>query len=683
MTVEINDTVDRYLISGTGPYAFSFRIFDEDELALTAIGSDGAPFELTIASHYTVTGVDDEAGGSVTLTSSAASTYSGYTLDIRSNTSEYQPTSIRNLGSFLPEIHEDVFDRLARQIQDLSRKIRGAVRVPDNEILDGETPTVASRKGRYLFANAITGAFEWVTSVATTALNQTIFNQYQADSDTYKRTPFEIEAGITPNSYAIDVTDYSNVMRYVSNTVDGINSQAAAFQSAINIAKISGKDVVVPSPPVGAHYVIDAALDCTLSQADALAGVRNSGFTIRGFANPLAVTQGITTPARCAIQLKHTGHGFDCTGSFGINFENLSITTDTTTNPKTCFFLARNASDGGSIHRFRNVRVLGEFTEAILYNYGAEDDQYDSCQFFNYSTAANAKTVVITQSNIRNLTSTFVTIATGARSTLGHFFNGGAFAHVGGQANADVFHLEAVNLFKMIGPHIINRGGRSHIFVDTTNGGSDGMLLIGVSGENSSPDLPDYGIYVGDTVRTTGSWIIANCRFPNAVNSIKSHANVILDGVNFIDVGNSSAGGGIDVDGTLSGSYASLIGGGISAGSFGENNVDILNKVISASGGAHLTLRDTAGGANLKNFRVRSVGGQLVIAALDDVLATVGNAVVITQDGSAVTQITQTATNYTYGTLPGNYANDAAAAAGGVPIGGVYHNSGAMRVRLS
>jgi hypothetical protein len=241
MTVEINDTVDRYLISGTGPYAFSFRIFDEDELALTAIGSDGAPFELTIASHYTVTGVDDEAGGSVTLTSSAASTYSGYTLDIRSNTSEYQPTSIRNLGSFLPEIHEDVFDRLARQIQDLSRKIRGAVRVPDNEILDGETPTVASRKGRYLFANAITGAFEWVTSVATTALNQTIFNQYQADSDTYKRTPFEIEAGITPNSYAIDVTDYSNVMRYVSNTVDGINSQAAAFQSAINIAKISGR----------------------------------------------------------------------------------------------------------------------------------------------------------------------------------------------------------------------------------------------------------------------------------------------------------------------------------------------------------------------------------------------------------------------------------------------------------
>jgi hypothetical protein len=31
----------------------------------------------------------------------------------------------------------------------------------------------------------------------------------------------------------------------------------------------------------------------------------------------------------------------------------------------------------------------------------------------------------------------------------------------------------------------------------------------------------------------------------------------------------------------------------------------------------------------------------------------------------------------------GNYANDAAAAAGGVTIGSLYHNAGALRVRLT
>ena len=30
-----------------------------------------------------------------------------------------------------------------------------------------------------------------------------------------------------------------------------------------------------------------------------------------------------------------------------------------------------------------------------------------------------------------------------------------------------------------------------------------------------------------------------------------------------------------------------------------------------------------------------------------------------------------------------NYATDAAAATGGVPVGGLYHNAGAVRIRLS
>jgi hypothetical protein len=33
--------------------------------------------------------------------------------------------------------------------------------------------------------------------------------------------------------------------------------------------------------------------------------------------------------------------------------------------------------------------------------------------------------------------------------------------------------------------------------------------------------------------------------------------------------------------------------------------------------------------------------------------------------------------------LGSNYANDTAAAAGGIPIGGMYHNAGAIRIRLS
>jgi hypothetical protein len=33
--------------------------------------------------------------------------------------------------------------------------------------------------------------------------------------------------------------------------------------------------------------------------------------------------------------------------------------------------------------------------------------------------------------------------------------------------------------------------------------------------------------------------------------------------------------------------------------------------------------------------------------------------------------------------LGSNYADDTAAAAGGIPIGGMYHNAGAVRIRLT
>jgi hypothetical protein len=41
------------------------------------------------------------------------------------------------------------------------------------------------------------------------------------------------------------------------------------------------------------------------------------------------------------------------------------------------------------------------------------------------------------------------------------------------------------------------------------------------------------------------------------------------------------------------------------------------------------------------------------------------------------------ASGSTNSVLASNYANDGAAAAGGIPIGGMYHNAGAVRIRLT
>ena len=73
------------------------------------------------------------------------------------------------------------------------------------------------------------------------------------------------------------------------------------------------------------------------------------------------------------------------------------------------------------------------------------------------------------------------------------------------------------------------------------------------------------------------------------------------------------------------------------------------------------------------NVVLVAVGNSQVRLPLTGTLATVGNPETFerkTLDAPILTNI-------------GNHANDAAAAGGGVPIGGVYHNAGALRIRLT
>jgi hypothetical protein len=152
MTVAVNDTIERYLIAGAGPYAYTWRIFNDTDLQVYALSLAVPPVPtlLTYLTHYTVTGANDAGGGSITLTAAAIAAFTSFTLDIRSNTPRNQPTSIRNQARFLPEIHEDAFDYLDRQIQDMGRRVDASIQTPDNEpALPMILPPVAGRAGKF------------------------------------------------------------------------------------------------------------------------------------------------------------------------------------------------------------------------------------------------------------------------------------------------------------------------------------------------------------------------------------------------------------------------------------------------------------------------------------------------------------------------------------------------------
>ena len=197
-------------------------------------------------------------------------------------------------------------------------------------------------------------------------------------------------------------------------------------------------------------YLLDAPLDLTFP-----VGGTNLSFAIVGEGQVLANTNN--PPERPSLIAKHTGHVFDTTGNLGIRFENMSITTDTVTYPQTCFLRARNSDGRSRSDRMTNVYVFGYFSQTIDYNYGSEDDMLVGCQFYNAAPVANTSVLDISEFNIRGLTSSFTTIASGNQSTIDHKIFGGEFANFAGTTTSDVIRLDAIRFTRIMVPGWIAR----------------------------------------------------------------------------------------------------------------------------------------------------------------------------------------------------------------------------------
>lgn len=161
MTVSSLITSKQYASNGvTLQYAFPNKIFAATDLVVTLIDLVGTQYLFVNFANaetglsYNVQGVDVDTGCTVVF--SGAQTF-GWTVDIRTVTADTQSTSIKNQGQFLPELHEEAFDRATRQIQDLLRlSYTFAVHAPDIEATAWPAlPPAKTRANNYLFFNAL------------------------------------------------------------------------------------------------------------------------------------------------------------------------------------------------------------------------------------------------------------------------------------------------------------------------------------------------------------------------------------------------------------------------------------------------------------------------------------------------------------------------------------------------
>lgn len=99
-----------------------FVFLDNDEVVvkLTPIAT-GVEVVKTEGTHYTLTGAGDPAGGVVTMLSVPAN---GDIVLVERTVPFTQPTAFRTQGTFSPEVHEDQFDEVVFQAQQLDRRVK-------------------------------------------------------------------------------------------------------------------------------------------------------------------------------------------------------------------------------------------------------------------------------------------------------------------------------------------------------------------------------------------------------------------------------------------------------------------------------------------------------------------------------------------------------------------------------
>lgn len=165
--MSLSTTVNKAQFNGSGtsgPFTFNFRFLANSHITVIKTNSAGADTTLTETTDYTLTGVGSYAGGSVTLVAALAS---GEKLTIVRSVPLTQPTDLRNQGAFFAEVHEDAFDRLCMQVQQVGESIDRAVRVP---ITSSVSPDDYMTEMNTLVGTAMTAASTATTQagVATT-----------------------------------------------------------------------------------------------------------------------------------------------------------------------------------------------------------------------------------------------------------------------------------------------------------------------------------------------------------------------------------------------------------------------------------------------------------------------------------------------------------------------------------
>lgn len=290
----VSSSTSRVSYNGNGSttvFAYTFKIFDQDDLTVIIRSANGTETVKTITTHYTVSGVNSAGGGNVTMLTAPAS---GESIVILREQDLVQEFDLVPNDPFPAQLMEDALDKLTFMVQQHSEELDRAIKASrTNTIGSTEFTISAANRANKIFAFDSAGELavtqeigtyrgNWATS---TAFAQRDLVKDTSNSNVYICVTAHTSTGSQPISSNADVAKWALIVDAASvsasaaaaaaSVVDAEAAQAAAeaAQAAAELAETNAETAetnaeTAQAAAETARSGAEAARDATLAAYD-------------------------------------------------------------------------------------------------------------------------------------------------------------------------------------------------------------------------------------------------------------------------------------------------------------------------------------------------------------------------------------------------------------------------------
>jgi hypothetical protein len=280
-----------YAASGTGPYAFTFEILNQTDIAVYK-----ASTLLTLTTDYTVT-INANGTGSVTLVTSAGTS----NITIVGAKNIQRTTDFTTGGDLFANTLNDELDNQTIFIQQVAETAERGLKAPvvDPTDINMTLPAKASRVGTVLAFNATTGnpeAGPSIGSVTTVAaqsanINTVATNIASVNTVAGNNTNINTVAGVSGN-----VTTVAGSIANVNTVADDLNEGVSEINTvAVNIADVNtvGTNISNVNTVAGISANVTSVAG-NASNINTVAGNNGNVTTVAGISGNVTTVAGIS-----------------------------------------------------------------------------------------------------------------------------------------------------------------------------------------------------------------------------------------------------------------------------------------------------------------------------------------------------------------------------------------------------